>query len=212
MAHHVAELIYAAKCERSPAKRKKAELRAIETILKIWEHRESLPSYAYPLARYDELFKILDRLQPSDNPFQNYRNDTRTEVDRLAAVLFDRLSRLIVALLLIKPGVLGTERVEDSAIDALDNQERQVWNAIQKWGELFIPPTDSKRRTEKGAARGKTPEIDLNQVALQLTSEVQNATEELRMELAEAKEGDGKISPYGRNQRRRNRKLRPKSK
>src|SRR6266478_1159297 len=101
MAHHIADLINAAEKERSPVKRRRAEKEATETILKIWEHRESLPSHAYPLARYEDLFKVLDRLQPSDNPFR-YGQDLGTRTDQLAANLFDNLSRLIICLLLMK--------------------------------------------------------------------------------------------------------------
>ena len=48
MAHHIAQLIKAAEKEKSPVKRKRAEKEATKTILKVWEHRESLPSYALP--------------------------------------------------------------------------------------------------------------------------------------------------------------------
>src|SRR5258705_10014373 len=57
MAHHVAELIKDAETAPSGEKRSRASKRATETILKIWEHRELLPSYAYPLARYNEVLR-----------------------------------------------------------------------------------------------------------------------------------------------------------
>src|ERR1044072_6368743 len=99
MVHHIATLIKDAEKERSPAKRKRAEKEATETILKVWEHRESLPSYAYPLAQFDFIFRVLDRLLPDANPFRRSQ-DSETEIERLAAILFDTFSRSIILLLL----------------------------------------------------------------------------------------------------------------
>src|SRR5215216_1553351 len=119
MAHHIAQLIKAAEKEKSPAKRKRAEKEATETILKVWEHRESLPSYAYPLARFDFIFRVLDRLLPDTNPFRRSQ-DSETEIDRLAAVLFDNLSRFIICLLLMKPlSLFSSEKIDEAVIEAL---------------------------------------------------------------------------------------------
>jgi hypothetical protein len=102
MAHHLAELIDKAENGTTAAERLRARKNATETILKIWEHRTSLPGNAYPLAPHKELLKVLDRLRPDDNPFRYFGLPAETKRDRLAADLFDGLSRLIIALLLMK--------------------------------------------------------------------------------------------------------------
>lgn len=181
MAHHIAALIKAAEKETSPVKRRRAEKEAIETILKIWEHRESLPSYAYPLARYDDLFRVLDRLQPSDNPFR-YGENLGTKTDQLAAMLFDNLSRLIICLLLMKPLSLYAEETLNAAfLDALSEEERHVWDALQKWNEIFLPKSD--QQTQAGGTKTERADIDLKQIALDLAKRIKGSVQELQTEL-----------------------------
>jgi hypothetical protein len=102
MAHHLAELIDEAENGAPAAERLRARKNATETILKIWEHRASLPLSAYPLAPYKDVLKVLDRLWPNDNPFRRFGPPAETKREQLAADLFDGLSRLIIALLLMK--------------------------------------------------------------------------------------------------------------
>ena len=64
MAHHLAELINKAENGATGTERVRARKNATETILKIWEHRASLPGNAYPLAPYKDILKVLDRLRP----------------------------------------------------------------------------------------------------------------------------------------------------
>lgn len=183
MAHHIAALIRAAEKERSPVKRKRAEKEATETILKIWEHRESLPPYSYPLARYDDLFRVLDRLQPSDNPFR-YGDDPGTRTDQLAATLFDNLSRLIICLLLMKPLSLYTEEtLNEAVLDALSEEERHVWDALQKWNEIFLPKSDSSEQTQAAETRTERADIDLKKIALDLAKRIKGSVQALQTEL-----------------------------
>src|SRR5262249_37307500 len=61
MAHHIAELMETVKKAKTPEDRRAAQKSAAESILKIWSHRQRLPGDAYPLARYREILKVLDR-------------------------------------------------------------------------------------------------------------------------------------------------------
>jgi len=174
MAHHIAALIKDAEKERSSAKRKSAEKEAIETILKVWEHRESLPSYAYPLARFDSIFRVLDRLLPDANPFRRSQDD-ETEIDRLAAVLFDSLSRFIICLLLMKPLSLFTsEKIDEAVIEALDEDEKQVWEILHKWNEIFISESTSKSH-QHGATKTTHVEIDFRKRALDFVLQIKQS-------------------------------------
>jgi hypothetical protein len=185
MAHHIAQLIKAAEKEKSPAKRKRAEKEATETILKIWEHRESLPSYAYPLARFEYVFRVLDRLLPGNNPFRPSHNP-ETEIDRLAAMLFDNLSRFIICLLLMKPlSLFASDSINEAAIEALDEDERRVWDTLLKWNEIFLSESSSDRG-QASATRVPFTEIELRERALYLLKHIKISIGEAEVELKKA--------------------------
>lgn len=59
MAYHLAELIDQAENGVTAAERSRARENATEVIVKLWEHRASLPGKAYPLAPFKEVLRIL---------------------------------------------------------------------------------------------------------------------------------------------------------
>jgi len=183
MAHHLAELIDNAENGVTPAERSKARMSATETILKIWEHRASLPRKAYPLAPYEELLKLLDRLRPGDDPFRYFGLPTERKRDQLSADLFDGLSRLMIALLLMK---LSPEdesaKMDAAAIEALSETEQHVLRALQQWGELFTSTNESTERTRK-SKKGAAAKVHLDEAAISLIDNITNTLVELRSEL-----------------------------
>lgn len=199
MAHHIADLIKAAEKEGSPVKRRKAAKEATETILKIWEHRESLPSYAYPLALYDDLFRVLDRLQPSDNPFR-YGHDLGARTDQLAERLFYSLSSLIICLLLMKPLSLHkAETIDETVLEALSEEERKVWEALQKWSEIFGSESDPKQSAGASEAQTELPVVDLKEMALNLMTEIKDSVDELRTEFEKKDTHQKGLAPDNRS-------------
>jgi hypothetical protein len=149
MAHHVAELIHQARSLPPGRERSEAQKQATETILKIWEHRANLPHRAYPLAPFKDLLKILTLLQPNNNP---YRFSQLSRLDQLAAILFDRLTRLTILLLLTH--VPDRERATKSPralVKAMTDDEREVLNRLNDWFSLLPSPT----KTAKKKAAGK---------------------------------------------------------
>jgi phosphoglycolate phosphatase-like HAD superfamily hydrolase len=184
MAHHLAELIAKAENSATAAERSRARKNTMETILKIWEHRATLPRKAYPLAPYKEVLKVLDRLRPDDNPFRYFGHHAETKREQLAADLFDSLSRLIIALLLMKlpPGEESTQ--VDAAIEALSETERHVLTALQQWSELFVSTPKSSGRTRKSKQSGAT--VNLNKAAVSLIDGITATLAELRSDLQQA--------------------------
>jgi hypothetical protein len=184
MAHYVAELIDLAEKATSTKDRLAAQRRAMESILQIWEHRESLPGYAYPLAKYDEVLTVLDRLRPDNNPFRfNQMRESKT--DQAAAILFDHLTRLVMALLFIKIDSLKLPLTSDAvAVDALDDDEKHVLNSFSAWIGFFAPATKSRRGQPLQKTKA-TSEIDVRQVALELIDRIGNVTAELRQTLTD---------------------------
>ena len=123
LAHHLAELIEAA--PRDPA----AADQAVDTILRIWATRETLPGNAWPLARYREAVTVLERLSPAVEPWRRLRN-----ADDAAAMadLFSALNRLMLMALLIH--VPPAHRLADDGVpaEAMDEDESNLVAALNE--------------------------------------------------------------------------------
>jgi hypothetical protein len=204
MAHHLAELIDQAENGVTPAECSKARKSATETILKVWAYRASLPRKAYPLAPYEELLKLLDRLRPGDNPFRYFGPPAETKREQLAADLFDGLARLIIALLLMKLPAGQDSTTVAAAIEALSEIEQQVLRALQQWAELFTSTDKSTRRTRKSKKGGSAAKVNLNEVAVSLLDSITTTLVELRSELQET--SPQQMNHCGHNLRSRPRK------
>jgi len=184
MTHHLAELMHDAKNGSTAAKRTKANQQATETILRIWEHRRSLPGKAYPLTPFNEVLTVLHRLRPDANPFGYYRQYGETKRDQLAAILFDSLTRLVVALLLMRvPSDANPDGIDETITETLSDEEQQVLNAIRQWFEFFAPKSNSSRGGRKRKKEDAGAPLDLNEVALEITEGIAATLEELRNEL-----------------------------
>ena len=187
MAHHLAELIDAAENGETAAERLQARTRAMETILKVWEHRTSLPGNAYPLAPYKDVLQVLDRLRPDHNPFRYFSHYAKRTKEQLAAELFDGLARLIITLLLMKmPAGKESATVDEAAIEALSGTEQHVLTALQQWGELFASTSRSSGRTRKSKRRGDDGKVNLDEAAVRSIDSITTILVELRSELQEA--------------------------
>jgi hypothetical protein len=99
MAHHVAELMVKAAQESDPDLRQKAQDRAVETILKIWERRKTLPGDADPLKRYERVVNLFVQLEEPPKPWGG-RNRTSTQAAYLE--LFLDLRRLVDTILTLE--------------------------------------------------------------------------------------------------------------
>lgn len=182
MAHHLAELINEAENGATASQRSKASKKATETILKLWEHRKLLPGRAYPLAPYKDVLTVLHRLRPDNNPFWYYSRHPEAKRDQLAAILFDHLTRLIIALLLMRvPSDAESAGVNSTAAEALSDEEQQVLRAIQEWFDLLAPTKNSGRR-RKSKKDSNGAEINLNEVAVKLIDSISINLAELRSE------------------------------
>lgn len=179
MAHHLAELIYKAENGETEEAKLKASQQATDTILKIWKHRKNLPREAYPLAKYEELLKVINRLRISSNPYRfsgyNFQNST----DQIASILFDNFTRLILSLLLMRIDSLKSQKADDSfVVESLDEDEKQIWIVIQEWMDIF--PKENKQKEKRGKNK---EEIDLRKNAILLIDSINKSLIELKKEL-----------------------------
>lgn len=70
MAHYIAEKMALAEQLASDVDIEKAQKECFETILKLWEHRWSLPSGKRPLEEFESILKTLKQLNPENqDPF-----------------------------------------------------------------------------------------------------------------------------------------------
>lgn len=131
MAHHVAELITAAKGAKNKAQRAVAEERAVETILKLWEHRTTLPGHAYPLAQFREILDLLSKLTPAANPW--YRQ-AQGERQQLSLNLFNDLAQLTNLLLSldVRPPHFTSAHSSKLLGDFLSAEEGDVYITLRR--------------------------------------------------------------------------------
>ncbi len=184
MAHHLAELIDEAENGATASKRSTAQKRATEIILKIWEHRLSLPGDLHPLAQYKDVLQVLDRLRLDNNPYRFYRRDYKDKKDHLASVLFDNFTRLILALLLMSARSLEEQKGGNTVvIEALSDDEQRVLTAIQEWFAIFPTPSEKPERRRKSKKGHDVSKVDLNESAAQLIDSIMATLKQLRTEL-----------------------------
>ena len=77
MAHYVAEQIKIAENDTGDDK-SEAEKRCFETILKLWQHRSSLPNGRNPFENFEPIFRTLERLNP-DNDKAYYFHESKDD-------------------------------------------------------------------------------------------------------------------------------------
>lgn len=185
MAHHLAELLDQAERAPTDAARRRARRSAESTILRLWQHRAALPGNAYPLAPFATVLRLIERLQPSDNPFRvfSYRGETRAE--QQAAIMFDNLARLVIVLLLMRaPATAWSAEIDSTAYEALCPEEQQVLTALHQWGALFAPAPRGARRRRTRPASGDTGQSDLTQSAVDFIADAIQSLNELRAVLS----------------------------
>jgi hypothetical protein len=184
MAHHIAELIYNSEKERTAIKRLQARREAVDTILKIWEHRYTLPGECYPLAQYKDVLMVLSALRPNNDPFHTFWIRDKTTIDQYAASLFDNLTRIIIALLLMKVEKLPKfKKPNVNLVKGLNNSEKEVLVNLQRWSELFVPSPPKSSTTKMGKKERKVSHINLNEAASQLIDNISTTLIALQTEL-----------------------------
>lgn len=182
MSHHLAELIYKAENGKTPEERLQSSQQAVETILKIWEHRKNLPRQVYPLAEYNELLKVINRLRIDSNPYFYGYNSDRT--DNIASMLFDNFTRLILGLLLMKAeSVESRKKVDNNVVEFLDEQEKQIWSAIQEWMTIFPEKSEDDKPISKKRKSKKPRKNDLKINSLALIKNITDLLNQLSQEI-----------------------------
>jgi hypothetical protein len=136
MAHHLAELINAAKTAEGPA-RQEAEDRAAALIVKLWANRHALPPAADPMRGYRDAAQVLARLHPSADPWFRFRR-SGSEDDLLHDIFGAMVQLVMTGLLLTREGQMRA--VEEVEREALTEEERFLLDIFDRWRLFFTKP------------------------------------------------------------------------
>ncbi len=186
MAHHLAGLIDESENGSTTTKRTRARKEAAETILKIWSHRTSIPGNVYPLTKYSDVLKGIDRLQPRTGISGYFGHFAENKRELIAAGLFNDFSRLNIALLLMKiPSSKRSAEMDSTAIEALSETEKQVFLKLQEWEKFFEPASNDSRPGRKSKRSTGRAKVDLNEIVTQLVDTLTTTLAELQNELEE---------------------------
>lgn len=183
MSHHLAELINKAE-NGSKQEKKKASAEAVDIILKIWEHRVSLPGNAYPLSRFKDIISVLDTLRPDANFWE--RNGL-TRLDGLAANLYDDFRLLIVGLLGANLEMLKEENQSQPPEGPLSEDEQRLLDALNIFSGTHISTAQESGEKKPVATDEIPPIVDL---LPQLVDKISGHLEDLKAELPDQKKGN----------------------
>lgn len=182
MAHYLAELIDKAENSPNERDRKTARQEATDTILKIWEHRKSLPGNVYPLERFKDIFLVLDHLLPANDPFSNFRGE---KIDQLSSALFTGTARLIPLLLLMKAQKDGKlSAVDPVVMESLDEREQYLLTTIYYWMQLFLPDGEIyEQAVERDGTKTDAKTASLESLAIEVVAELASTLKGIEKEL-----------------------------
>lgn len=181
MSHYLAELIDKAE-NGSVQEQKEASAVAVDTILKVWEHRASLPGNAYPLTHFKDIIGILDVLRPDASPWEMNRLNG---FNSIAADIYNYLCRITVGLLSENLERLGNKQEKRLPSGTLSEDEQRLVEAFNIFTQARLT------RALQLSKHGMGEEPENLAVADQLLPLIDGLTEklgELRTELIRQRE------------------------
>ena len=134
LAHLLATLICEAETARDAVQCRAAEDRAVETILKLWDHRRELPGNAYPLNEYQDAITALARLRPESNPWTRLSQNT---LQQALSAVFDALTDIILAGIFLTHGNGEASQDSQPSEAFLTEEETRLLATIRSWIEFF---------------------------------------------------------------------------
>ncbi len=140
MAHYIAELIKAVEEAHNPKERKKAQERCCQTILKLWEHRTSLPDGARPLSNFEGVLKAIKSLRGEKTPWLVLSAEQAGKIGgcwmEFAKAVEEKGVRIcrIAALTAIAERAFGKEKrwVREQG-EMLSKEEREIIEFLDGW-------------------------------------------------------------------------------
>ena len=132
MSHHLAEMMARVEHEKDTEKKEKYQQQTVDLILKIWEHRNSLNGYAYPLTRFKSIIDSLSILSPEANVWERNRLG---KYESLAADSFSMVVDLSRTLHFIEFVSLKSVRSKKVPPAVLSDEEQKIYDFLTNWAE-----------------------------------------------------------------------------
>ncbi|MCY4361432.1 MAG: hypothetical protein OXE42_04475 [Gammaproteobacteria bacterium] len=182
MVFHLAELIDTSENGKTEDERKEARKIAAETILKIWERRSALPGKAYPLARYKDILKILDRVQSDHFPFMPLAKQADVKKEELIGSIYNELLYLFISVLLMRlPSGDKPEKADTAAVNALSEEELKIFIHLSDRYECLRSDFDASNSDSEGD--NESPDEKLDRLSHQLLDAITEKLIALRREV-----------------------------
>ena len=173
MAHYIAELIKAVEEADNLKERKKAQEKCYQTILKLWEHRPSLPDGARPLSNIEGVLKAIKSLRGEKTPWLMLSAEQAGKIGgrwmEFAKTVEEKGGRIcrIAALTAIAEHAFGKEKrwVREHG-EMLSKDEREIIEFLDGWLSEKVQWQTTKDRVSIGdlepheRSRKITEEID----------------------------------------------------
>jgi len=185
MAHHLAELIDRAEKSATEPERQAATKQTVDTILKVWEHRHSLPGTAYPLARYKDIIQVLNGMRPSANPWEGKVGGKRQQ---LAADLFGKIQLLSDAVLFMDAPARKSKKTPKALVRLLGQPEKALLKALSELEESSLQSLLMQTSLEKGRIEASPEDFRLESAMLRLADETIDLLHGLKSELRRPQE------------------------
>jgi len=137
MAHYLAELLDRAENGSTEKERAEAKIEARDTIIGLWDHRETLPGNAYPLKSYKKALEVLNSFLPENDPFLRFHREKK--YSNISELIIE-ISRLISIMLFSKGEDMKIWEKHDLASAStsnLDEDEKFILSQITKWLSIY---------------------------------------------------------------------------
>lgn len=188
MGHYIAELIYKIEKETNEKEKKKLQKECFETILKLWDRRNTIPIESLPLGRIKPAIDILNELKKQKDIWEQMRSSNSNSWESLAVKIYDAqidAIRICIQAAIAEDAMEREKKWIDDCSEVLSSEEKEI---IEKLDYFLEEPSsaitfifDNKKTDPKEAKKSK---IERAFDGLESLIERQKkAIQKLRMEL-----------------------------
>ena len=141
MAHYIAELMKLAEETSDLEERKRAQDKCCETILRLWEHRSSLPHDARPLGRLENVLSAIETIWGEKSPWSH--GLSKEEMERIGGPWMGfaqeveksgiRMCRIALIAAIAEKSFGQERRWLDEHGKMLSDEEKKIIEVLNSW-------------------------------------------------------------------------------
>lgn len=187
LAHHVAELIARAETAEEDAKRTIALAEAVDTILRIWQHRGAIENRLNPLADLRPAIEVLRKLGRETPPWSHIPSQKRNDASWHAYRALRSLT-ICLALLELEDREVARRTADrtQGIADYLSNDEKEIIAGIELWAavaHLDSEPARKPARRHASKLKQQESSIDLLETTRTMIKNVRAALDRIEEQL-----------------------------